>query len=305
MMADESQGQTPKWALPVLGAALVVLLVTLAYGALGGKGPTSEVNVAEAADAPPSIEALEQAAQSTPKDPEAWARLGIARYDRDEYAQAVTAFEHATALAPTRGNLWSLLGETRIYASEHDPMPAPAVEAFQKALAIDPKDPVARYFMAVRKDLTKDHQGAIADLLALLADTPPGAPWESNLRRTIEQIGQINHIDTAKRLAAVQQPAAAAPAQTALPGPSADQIQAASRLSPSDQDSMARGMVERLEGKLRTDPRNVPGWIMLIRSRMNLGEPAKASAALSAAVAANPDAKDQIEAEARSLGVPR
>jgi cytochrome c-type biogenesis protein CcmH len=301
-MVSESQGQTPRWTLPLLGAALVVLLVTLAYGAFGGRGARPEVNVTEAADGAPSIEALQQATVARPNDPDAWARFGMALYDRDDYAGATTAFEHATALAPTRGNLWSLLGETRIYASARDPMPAAAVEAFQKALAIDPKDPAARYFMAVRRDLAKDHPGAIADMLALLHDTPPGAPWESNLRRTIEQIGQINHIDVASRLPAIQQPAA--PAQAALPGPSPDQIRDAARLSPSDQDSMARGMVESLEGKLKADPKNVTGWIMLIRSRMTLGEPAKASAAYQAAVAANPEAKDQLESEARSLGVP-
>lgn len=301
-MASESQGQTPKWALPAFGAALIVLLITLAYGALSGKGPKPEANVTEVADSAPSIEALEQATQARPDDPEAWARLGMAHFDRDEYRQAATALEHATALAPARSTLWSLLGETRIYASEHDPMPAEAVNAFQKALAIDPRDPVARYFMAVRRDLAKDHEGAIADLLGLLKDTPPGAPWESNLRRTIEQIGQINHIDVTARLAAIQQPAAP---EAALPGPSPDQVRDAARLSPGDQNAMARGMVESLEGKLAADPKNVPGWVMLMRSRMTLGEPAKASAAFKAAVAANPDAKDQLESEARSLGVPR
>lgn len=305
-MADESQGQTPKWALPVFGAALAVLLVTLAYGAFAGKGSKPEVNVTEAADNAPSIETLEAATKANPNDAKAWAELGMARYNRDDYAEAATAFERATALAPERSPLWSLLGETRIYASAHDPMPAAAVEAFRKALAIDPKDPVARYFMAVRKDLAKDHEGAIADMLDLLRDTPPGAPWESNLRRTIQQIGQINHIDVAAKLAAIQPPPSApAPADTALPGPSPDQIRDAARLSPSDQETMARGMVDGLEGELKANPKNVDGWIMLMRSRMQLGEPAKASAAFTAAVAANPGAKDQIEAEARSLGVPR
>lgn len=304
-MANESQGQTPKWALAAFGAALAVLIVTLGYSAFAGKGAAPQVNVTEAADAPPSIEALEAATRATPKDARAWAELGMARYNRDEYAEAATAFEHATALAPERSNLWSLLGETRIYASEHDPMPSAAVEAFQRALSIDPKDPVARYFMAVRKDLANDHQGAITDLLGVLRDTPPGAVSESDLRRTIQQIGQINHIDVSKRLAAIQQPAAPAPAQAALPGPTQDQIRDAARLSPSDQESMARGMVDRLDARLKTNGRDVPGWIMLMRSRMNLGEPAKASAAFKAAVAANPEAKDQLEAEARSLGVPQ
>lgn len=299
----ESEGQTPRWALPLFALAAVLLVVTIVYASFRDRGPRPEANVTAAADSAPSIESLDQAAQARPDDPDAWARLAMAHYDRDEYPQAVAALEHATALAPTRANLWSLLGETRIYASS-DPMPPAAVEAFRKALALDPKNPVARYFMAVRRDLAKDHDGAIADMLDLLRDTPPGAPWESNLRRTIEQIGQINHIEVASRLAAIRPPAATAEASAPLPGPDADQIRDAARLSPSDQDSMARGMVESLEGKLKADPKNVPGWIMLIRSRMTLGEPAKASAALQAAVAANPEAKDRLESEARSLGVP-
>ncbi len=301
---SESESQTPRWALPVFALAAVLLIVTIAYGALRSTAKP-EANVTAAADTAPSIESLEAATRTRPDDPEAWARLGMAHYDRDEYPAAADALEHATALAPTRSSLWSLLGETRIYASARDPMPPEAVEAFRKALALDPKDPSARYFMAVRRDLAKDHAGAIADLLDLLRDTPPGASWESNLRRTIEQIGQINHIEVAARLAAIQPPAAAPQTAGPLPGPNADQVREAARLSPSDQDSMARGMVESLQGKLKADPKNVPGWIMLIRSRMTLGEPAKASAALSAAVAANPEAKDQLEGEARSLGVPR
>jgi len=300
----ESKGQTPRWALPLFALAAVLLVVTIGYASFRDKGPKPEANVTAAADIAPSIDSLQQAAQAKPNDPDAWARLGMAHYDRDEFADAAVAFERATTLAPTRSNLWSLLGQARIYASTRDPMPPAAVAAFAKALSIDPKDPVARYFMAVRKDVGGDHKGAIADLLALLRDTPPGATWERDLRRTIEQIGAVNGIEVATRLAAIAPPAAPPQAGAPLPGPNADQIRDAARISPSDQDSMARGMVESLEGKLKADPKNVPGWIMLMRSRMTLGEPAKAAAAFKAAVAANPEAKDQLEGEARSLGVP-
>ncbi|MES2441286.1 MAG: tetratricopeptide repeat protein [Pseudomonadota bacterium] len=300
----DSDGQLLKWAKPALILAAVLLVATLAYASFRDKGPVPEANVTAAADDAPSIESLQAAAASAPKDPDAWARLGMAHYDRDEFADAVVALERATSLAPSRANLWSLLGETRVYASTRDPMPAAAVEAFGKALAIDPKNPVARYFMAVRKDLAKDHKGAIDDWLALLADTPPGAPWEANLRRTIEQVGAINKIEVAGRMAALRQPAPPSSAAP-LPGPNAQQVAEAARLSPSDQDIMARGMVDSLEAKLRANPRNVPGWIMLMRSRMTLGEPAKAAAALKDGVAANPGAKAELEGEARTLGVPR
>jgi cytochrome c-type biogenesis protein CcmH len=74
-------------------------------------------------------------------------------------------------------------------------------------------------------------------------------------------------------------------------------------LKPSDQRQMAEGMVAQLEARLQTEPRNLDGWVMLIRSRMTLGEPAKAKAALEAAVKANPGAAAQLREQASALGV--
>ena len=189
-------------------------------------------------------------------------------------------------------------------ASAHDPMPASAVADFEQAIALDPKDPRARYFLAVRQDLSGNHRGAIDSWLALLADTPPGAAWEADLRRTIEQAGKINHIAVAQQLAAVKQPAAQLPRPTSmLPGPSQEDINRASAMRPSDQRQMAEGMVARLEGKLKSDPSNVDGWIMLIRSRMTLGQPDLARAALASAVAANPGKAVHLREQATALGV--
>ena len=81
--------------------------------------------------------------------------------------------------------------------------------------------------MAVEKDLAGDHEGAIADWLALLADTPPGAPWEADLRRTIEQVGRIRSIAVDERLAAaVAGRPDAPPAVAAIPGPTEEQLAA-------------------------------------------------------------------------------
>ena len=63
-------------------------------------------------------------------------------------------------------------------------------------------------------------------------------------------------------------------------------------------------MVEGLETKLAKNPKNVDGWIMLMRSRMTLGEMAKAKAALTKSVAANPEAQSKLLKEAQILGVP-
>jgi cytochrome c-type biogenesis protein CcmH len=66
---------------------------------------------------------------------------------------------------------------------------------------------------------------------------------------------------------------------------------------------MAEGMVARLEGRLRTDPANIEGWIMLIRSRVQLEQPDLARAALAAAVKANPGQAERLRNEAEALGV--
>jgi cytochrome c-type biogenesis protein CcmH len=72
------------------------------------------------------------------------------------------------------------------------------------------------------------------------------------------------------------------------------------------QDAMIQSMVDGLEAKLKANPKNVQGWIMLMRSRMSLGQTARATAAYSNARAAfNQDAAmlRQIDDAARSLGI--
>jgi cytochrome c-type biogenesis protein CcmH len=78
---------------------------------------------------------------------------------------------------------------------------------------------------------------------------------------------------------------------------------AATAIPPSEQRTMAEGMVARLEGRLKADPKNVEGWIMLMRSRMTLGEAAHAKQALASALAANPGDADRLRQEAAALGV--
>src|SRR5205085_3724374 len=117
-----------------------------------------------------------------------------------------------------------------------------------------------------------------------------------DLRRTIEQVGSINKIDVAQRLAAAtaNRPAAA-PAMPAVRGPDAQQLAAASSIPPSEQQQMAEGMVARLAARLEQQPANVDGWIMLMRSYKTLGRDGEARAALARARAANPVAKARLD----------
>lgn len=91
----------------------------------------------------------------------------------------------------------------------------------------------------------------------------------------------------------------------AIPGPSREQLAAAGTIPPGEQRAMAEGMVAKLEARLETDPSNVDGWMMLMRSRKTLGQDAATVSALTAAVAANPSRKTELEAAANQLGISR
>jgi cytochrome c-type biogenesis protein CcmH len=270
-----------------------------------GEGTEAAANrePAQAAAADP-LATLRSRTADNPQDQEAWSALASGYFETGQFEAAIVAYDSAVQLAPQRAALWSGRGEARIMASERDPMPSQAVADFEQSIKLDPRDPRARYFLAVKQDLGGDHSGAIESWLGLLADTPPGAAWEADLKRTIEQVGKINRIEVASRLAKVRQPAPSLPpAARAIPGPTAQDLSQASALRPDEQREMAEGMVARLEARLKTDPRNIDGWIMLIRSRTTLGQSEQARTALAKALAANPASEAKLREQAALLGV--
>ncbi len=286
---------------------VAMVAVAIAAGTIGYRIVAAD----RSGDSPPvaapsdSIGDLRQHAQKAPDDAGAWQQLGYAEFDAGNYDQAVRSYERATQISPGNAVLWSSLGEARVMASQHDPMPAAALDAFRKAIALDPKDPRSRYFLAVEKDLKGDHKGAIADWLALLKDTPVGAPWDDDLQRTIEQVGKINKIAVANRIATAtaNRPAAQPSGGLMLPGPTKEQLAAASSIPPSQQRTMAEGMVSQLAQRMKNDPSNIDGWIMLMRSYRQLGRNGDARAALASALAANPAHADELRSAAASLGL--
>lgn len=312
----ESSGSKAGWIL--LGGAALLAAGSVGYNIYGGDEGESTTQIVD--NAPPSIEELREAAEASSDDAAPWAELGFAYFGSEQYALSAQAYQRAVEIDGNEAVLWSALGEALTYAADEsvldaDPLPAESLAAFQKALELDPSDPRARYFLAVRQDLDGDHEGAITSWLALLTDTPPGAPWENELVRTIQQVGAANQIDIDDRLEEVMQArapqvmipgsgsAAGQAASSDLRGPTDQQIADASRMAPGEQRTMAVGMVESLEARLENEPQNLNGWVMLMRSRMTLGEPAKASAALADAIAANPGEEAELRRQAEILGV--
>lgn len=241
------------------------------------------------------ITRLEARLKAKPDDAEGWRMLGWSYFQTQRFAEAATALKEATKLDPSHAETFSFLGESLVLASKSEgKIPWDAQAAFNKALKLDPKDARARYFRAVAMDLAGQHRKAIDAWFALLKDTPADAPYAEDIRAVIKNVGDRYKIPYEERLAAAQFAApaggtatnGAAVASGAIPGPSSAEIKAASALPKGQQEAMIRGMVDGLEAKLAKNPGNADGWIMLMRSRMQLGEPGKAAKAFEGGLAA-------------------
>ncbi|OYU36479.1 tetratricopeptide repeat protein [Novosphingobium sp. PASSN1] len=262
------------------------------------------------------ITRLEARLKAKPDDAEGWRMLGWSYFQTQRFAEAATALKEATKLDPEHAETFSFLGESLVLASKSEgKIPWDAQAAFNKALKLDPKDARARYFRAVAMDLGGQHRKAIDAWFALLKDTPSDAPYAEDIRAVIKSVGDRYRIPYEERLAAAQfaPPASgmatngAAVAGGAIPGPSSAEIKAASTLPKGQQEAMIRGMVDGLEAKLAKNPGNVDGWIMLMRSRMQLGEPGKAAKALEGGLAAfrnDLGAARKLREAAGAIGVP-
>ncbi len=309
-----------------VGRLALILAGFLALGAVGtalyknyatGAPETAKEDVAQA-EQPPSVDAviagLEKKLQDDPEDAESWRMLGWSYFETQKFAESATAMKRATTLNPKNPEYWSMLGEALVMASDGTQVPGDAAEAFRKAVALDKNDPRARYFLAVQKDIAGDHQGAINDWFALLEDTPADAPYAADIKRVIGQVAEKENIDVAARLAKIA-PApptggistdGPAKATAAIPGPSQAEMKQAAALPPGQQEAMIANMVDGLDKKLQANPDDANGWIMLMRSRMQLGQTVKAQKALADGLAAfkndGAEAK-RIREAAMALGV--
>jgi cytochrome c-type biogenesis protein CcmH len=213
--------------------------------------------------------------------------LRLGRYD-----DAVNAQRKILALSGETAARQADLGEA-LTLRANGVVTAEAMASFQRALALDAKEIKARFYVGVASVQDGNRDKATGIWRALLADAPPGAPWAANVREALAQIG----------VASAPEAAAAAAA-----GPNAHEIEAASAMSKQDRDSMIRGMVAQLAGKLKQDGGDLEGWRRLLRAYTVLGERDKAQAAAAdarRALAGDPDKLHGIDDTIHDMGLER
>jgi len=199
---------------------------------------------------------LIQRVRQYPQDARAWTYLAQAYMDARDPRDAAKAFAKVIELTG-KGNpaLDAAYGEALVVAS-NGAVPPEAEDAFKAALAIDPHNAPARFYLGLARVEHKDNAGAIQLWQSLLDDTPSTSPLHQML---VDRIAMLTS-------------QAVAGGNGAAPNP--------------------RAMVEMLAARLKADPNDALGWVRLMRVYTVLGETQKAKQALAEARKAFSDNKD-------------
>lgn len=160
-------------------------------------------------------------------------------------------------------------------------VPPKAKLLFEQLRQENPDDPRNHYYVGLAEAQAGRGQVAIDIWLALLARSPADAPWVPNIKGQIDQTAQQFSIKVGeiKTLPPTSVPA------TAVPGPTAEDMAAASQMTADEQTQMIRSMVERLAGRLEENPDDVEGWLRLARAQAVLNGSASAKPSLERALA--------------------
>ncbi|HWA89555.1 MAG TPA: hypothetical protein VG889_05930 [Rhizomicrobium sp.] len=126
----------------------------------------------------------------SPNDLAGWKRLGESYLRAGADDQAAKAYLRAIQVARATGKPreapYSDYGATLVGLSPG--VPAEAENAFRVALFVNPKDPVALYFMGFASAARGEAAQAIALWQALLDESPPNAPYRKGLTARIAML---------------------------------------------------------------------------------------------------------------------
>ena len=172
----------------ILAAALVAFVFAIGIGSYLVLGSPALALRSLAGAGPGDLNALisELAAKMRERTGAArgWELLGRGYLTAGDSAEAAKSFARAIAVdeALHRHNpgLLSAYGEALTQASG-GAVSRDAQTAFEAALAIDPKDRAARYYLGLAKAAHGQTRDAMALWQSLLADAPANAPWRGEL----------------------------------------------------------------------------------------------------------------------------
>lgn len=291
-----------------MAAVIAVPLVSWGlYGLLGSPDiPSQPLQARLTADpSKSSIDELVARAEAhlaaNPQDGRGWDVLAPIYLRMGRYDDAVSAYTKAIGLEGGTARREAGLGEA-IAGAGGGIVSVDAQKAFERALAIDPHDAKARFYLATGLAQDGKYRQAIDGWNELMAVLPPDSPWRGATEQALAEAAKLADASVGENgagedtAAEVDRPA----------GPTKEDIEAAASMSAGDRTAMIETMVAGLDEKLRQNPKDAEGWRRLIRSYVVLGRQDEARGALKRAVEAfgpgSPEA-EALSAAARGVGL--
>jgi cytochrome c-type biogenesis protein CcmH len=303
--AAASEAMPARVSLPERGVLAAVLAILVPLGALAiyllegaptlpdqpYAGRAAERELAEmeggSVDLAKAEQALQAKVRDEPENGDAWFLLARTEAALGHWQQSAAAYQKALTLTRQRPDVAAAYGEMLVLAGDGMVSPA-AHDAFAAALAHDPKNASARFYLGLALAQGGNAQGAIDAWQQLLADAPADAPYAPLVRQRL--------VETA-RAAGLPVPAASA----SPVGPSADDMAAAASMTPEQRAQMIQGMVDRLADRLKENPNDLQGWLRLGRAYTVLDQNDKAADAFAHAATIDPDDPEILSQEVNAL----
>ena len=282
-------------ALPVLGIALYLAVGSPQLPARPYAARLDmPVDQATAADLVARVEAHLRA---NPEDGRGWDVLAPVYLRMGDYTQAADAFQKAARLlgeSPKR-----LAGFARaLIMVQNGVVNEPARKAYERLLALEPQSIEPKVWLAIAREQDGDLKGAEGEYRTLLvgAEQPWKGLLEARLQAVSERTGGAS-VGTGVKPAPVE--SSAAPDKP-VSDPAA--------MSPADRDKFINQMVEGLAARLKTNGKDLDGWMRLVRSYMVLGRRQDAVSALASArgeFSSDQNSLAELNVLAESLGLVR
>lgn len=269
-----------------LSAAIGIPALVLAFYAAIGRPEMPDEPLASRAVAEGDIDALvarvEARLASQPEDGRGWTVIAPIYLRLGRAGEAATAYRNAIRLIGTTPALEAGLGEALV-AEAGGIVTEAARQAFNAALAGDPKAVKPRFYLALSLSQAGERDVAVAAWKALLADSRGDEPWAEAAR---EQLALLE---------------GGAPSQTGGGIPAGGE--AIAGMAPEAQRAAIEGMVSGLDQRLAADGGTPDEWSRLIRAYSVLKRPDDAKRAVERAKAALPGEAKAFDELAASLGL--
>jgi cytochrome c-type biogenesis protein CcmH len=270
---------------------LVAILFYLAVGSPGLPGRPYAARLdtpLEQASGADLVARVEAHLRQHPDDGRGWDVLAPVYMRTGDFQQAADAFERAAQLLGESPQRLAGFARARIML-ENGVVGEPARKVYQRLHEIDAKAVEPRVWLAIAKEQDGDLAGAEAEYKELLAATPD-EPWKSLLEERMRDM-TMKLVDT--------------PA-VGVPPPDADGKPDFHNMTAEQRQAFIETMVAGLASRLKSDGKDLAGWMQLVRSYVVLGRTEAAHTALAEArsnFAGDDKALAQLQALAQVLGI--